>query len=109
MQQHRPYLDLGDAVEAIKFIIKREIFNGQVYNVVTTNTSISGIVDIISAHVPDISIDYVDSQIMNQLSYHVSNKRFRDLGFEFKGDLKQGIGKTIDLLKAVRQGLGVGS
>ena len=106
MHQHRPYLDLGDAVEAIKFIIQRNIYDGRVYNGVTTNTSISSIVDIISGYVPNITIEYVDTQIMNQLSYHVSNNRFRDLGFTFKGDLELGIGRTIDLLKGARQGTG---
>jgi nucleoside-diphosphate-sugar epimerase len=65
-------------------------------------------VDIISRHVADISVQHVDTRIMNQLSYHVSNKRLRDLGFKFEGDLEQGIGKTIDLLKGVRQEHGVG-
>jgi nucleoside-diphosphate-sugar epimerase len=109
LHQYRPYLDLGDAVEAIKFIIEKKLYDGRVYNVVTTNASISSIVDIISGLVPDISIEHVDTPIMNQLSYHVSNKRFSDLGFEFKGDLEQGIGKTMDLLKGVRWGLGVSS
>jgi nucleoside-diphosphate-sugar epimerase len=107
LNQNRPYLDLDDAVEAIKFIIQNKLYDGRVYNVVTTNTSIGRIVDIISAYVPNISIEYVDSQIMNQLSYNVSNNRFCDLGFEFKGDLEQGIGKTVDLLKRARQGLGI--
>ena len=106
LHQYRPYLDLGDAVEAIKFIIQKKLYDGRVYNVVTTNASISSIVDIISAYVPNISVEYVDSQIMNQLSYHVSNKRFSDLGFEFEGDLEHGIGRTIDLLKGVRRGPG---
>lgn len=104
MHQYRPYLDLDDAVAAIKFITQKKLFDGRVYNVVTTNSAISSIVDIISGLVPDISIEHVDTPIMNQLSYHVSNRRFRDLGFGFKGDLEQGIGKTIDLLKGVRQG-----
>ena len=106
MHQYRPYLDLDDAVAAIKFIIQKKLFDGRVYNVVTTNSTISSIVDIISAHVPDVFISHVDTPIMNQLSYHVSNQRFRELGFEFKGHLEQGIGKTIDLLKGVRQGAG---
>ena len=106
MHQHRPYLDLGDAVEAIKFIIQRNLYDGLVYNGVTTNTSISSIVDIISGYVPNVTIEYVDTQIMNQLSYHVSNNRFRDLGFTFKGDLERGIAGTIDLLKGARQGTG---
>jgi UDP-glucose 4-epimerase len=107
LHQHRPYLDLSDAVESIKFIIQKKLYDGRVYNIVTTNTSIGRIVDIISTYVPNISIEYVDTQIMNQLSYNVSNDRFSDLGFEFKGDLEQGIGRTIDLLKRSRQGLGI--
>lgn len=69
----------------------------------TTNSSVSNIVDIIKKHVADISVQYVDTKIMNQLSYHVSNRRFRDMGFEFEADLDQGISKTIDLLKAAHQ------
>jgi len=107
LHQHRPYLDLGDAVEAIKFIIQKKLYDGRIYNVVTTNTSISSIVDMISVYVPDISLDYVDAEIMNQLSYEVSNYRFSNLGFEFKGDLEQGIERTIGLLKRARQGLGI--
>ena len=106
MHQYRPYLDLGDAVEAIKFIIQKNIYDGRVYNGVTTNTSISSIVDIISRYVPNVTIEYVDTQIMNQLSYHVSNNRFGDLDFTFRGDLERGIERTIDLLKGARQGAG---
>jgi UDP-glucose 4-epimerase len=103
LNQHRPYLDLGDAVEAIKFIIQKKLYDGRVYNVVTTNVSISNIVDIITKYLPDTSIEKVSTPIMNQLSYHVSNYRFRDQGFEFKGNLIQGIGETIDLLKVAHQ------
>jgi nucleoside-diphosphate-sugar epimerase len=105
--QYRPYLDLDDAVEAIKFIIHKKLYDGRVYNIVTTNVSISNIMDIISTHVPDISIEYVSNQIMNQLSYRVSNNRFTDQGFKFKGNLKKGIIKTIDLIREARHGLGV--
>ena len=48
MHQYRPYLDLGDAVTAIKFITQKKLFDGRVYNVVTANSTISSIVDIIS-------------------------------------------------------------
>jgi nucleoside-diphosphate-sugar epimerase len=105
LHQHRPYLELGDAVNAVNFFIQKKLFDGRVYNIVTTNSSVGNIVDIISKHVADISVQYVDTKIMNQLSYHVSNKRFRDLGFEFGADLEQGISKTIDLLKAAHQAL----
>jgi hypothetical protein len=44
-------------------------------------------------------VRYVDTEIMNQLSYHVANDRFVNLGFEFKGDLERGIADTLRLLK----------
>ena len=103
LHQYRPYLDLDDAVEAIKFIIQRELYDRRVYNVVTTNATVNKIVEIISAYVPDLSIQYVDTEIMNQLSYHVSNSRFKSQGFESRGSLEQGIDETVQLLKGVHQ------
>jgi UDP-glucose 4-epimerase len=99
MNQNRPYLDLSDAVDSIKFIIEREVYSRSVYNVVTINTSVRRIIEIIGSQVRDVGIQYVDSEIMNQLSYHVDSARFRNLGFQFKGDLERGIGDTIRLLR----------
>jgi len=103
LHQHRPYLDLSDAVDAIKFIIQQKLFDGHIYNVVTTNASINHIINLIQPSVPDLSITMVSTEIMNQLSYHVSNTRFQNLGFTFKGDLAKGIRETIDLIKAANQ------
>jgi len=103
LNQKRPYLDLNDAVAALKFILHRELFDRRIYNVLTTNSTPKNIVDAISTHVPDVSIDYVDSKIMNQLSYTVRSDRFAELGFEFHGSLEEGIRDTIQLLKGARQ------
>jgi len=103
MDQNRPYLDLVDAVEALKFIMKKDLFDGRVYNIVTTNTSVRKILELISAQIPDVSVKYVDSKIMNQLSYTVSSRRFRDAGFNFHGKLEQAVRETIDLLRGVRK------
>src|SRR3989441_1899447 len=101
LHQQRPYLDLTDAVEALTFILHRNLFDRRVYNVLTLNTSVSQIVETVSVYVPDVSVEYVDSPVMNQLSYRVMCSRFKSLGFEFKGDLKRGIGETIQLFKAL--------
>jgi len=98
-EQDRPYLELGDAINALKLIVDEKLWDRELYNVVTTNTSVRQIVKIISSYLPDATVQFVDTQIMNQLSYHVSNTRFRKVGFEFRGDLKQGIGETISLLR----------
>ncbi len=105
LNQYRPYLDLGDAVDAIKFIVNKTLYDGRIYNIVTTNSSVNNILDIISSYVPNVSVEHVDTQIMNQLSYSVSNNLFTGLGFKFKGDLRKGIANTISLLRGSRHGL----
>jgi len=101
LHQKRPYLDLTDAVEAIKFVIDRNLFDGGTRNVLTLNATVNDIVEQILSHYPNLSIKYVDSKIMNQLSYEVSNERFRSLGFSVKGSLATGIADTINFLKGL--------
>jgi nucleoside-diphosphate-sugar epimerase len=100
LHQHRPYLDLTDAVRAIEFIISQDLFDNHLYNVLTLNTTIEDIVEILGREVRSLRIEYVDSPIMNQLSYRVRDERFRRAGFTCIGDLKRGIRETLQLLRA---------
>ena len=104
LDQKRPYLDLGDAVRALRFILDRDLFDGRVYNVLTENQTVGAIVAAIRKHVPDLRVELVDARIMNQLSYDVSPARFRALGFEYRGSLEQGIGNTVELLRGIAGG-----
>jgi nucleoside-diphosphate-sugar epimerase len=97
--QKRPYLDLLDASRAIIYIIENNIFDGQIYNVLTHNSTVRQVVDTIKEFVPNLDIEFVDNRIMNQLSYEVLCDRFKSKGFIFSGNLKRGIKETIDLLK----------
>lgn len=105
LNQTRPYLDIVDAMETFKFVIKKDLFDCRIYNVLTTNSTVSNIVEVIKTHVPELTIQYVDSEIMNQLSYHVSNNRFKNCGFKFNGSLEKGISETIQMLKLAKGGL----
>lgn len=97
--QKRPYLDLVDASRAFSFLIKNEIYDGKIYNILTQNATVRDIVDTIREFVPDLNVEFVDNKIMNQLSYEVSCERFKNKGFVFKGDLITSVGKTIELLR----------
>ena len=99
LHQKRPYLTLNDAVQALIFIIKKDLFDGRVYNVLTENLTVKAIIGFISQRVPDLEIEYVDAEIMNQLSYEVSNLRFTKKGFQFKGEVKGSVNETLDLLE----------
>jgi UDP-glucose 4-epimerase len=100
--QKRPYLDLRDAVRAIAHIIERDRFDGRIYNVLTLNATVRELVEAISKLLPDLKLSFVDSPIMNQLSYEVSAQRFIDRGFTFTGDLQRGVGDTVALLRAAQ-------
>ena len=97
--QKRPYLDLTDASMAIGFIIRNDLFDGRIYNVLTHNITVRQVVDTVRLFVPNLQVEFVDNKIMNQLSYEVSCARFQAAGFAFQGDLRRGIQETIGLLK----------
>ena len=99
--QKRPYLYLGDAARAINFVLKKNLFNGEIYNVVTKNFTVENVVKTIQKFVPKLAVDYVDSAIMNQLSYEVDDSKFRKLGFKPTGDLKKGIGEKFASLNGI--------
>ncbi len=102
--QKRPYLDLVDAIRAIVFVVQQDLFDGRVYNVLTLNTSVRNIVECIREFVPQVQLSFVNSPIMNQLSYEVSCQRFLDRGFTIAGDIHRGIGETVALLAAANRG-----
>ncbi|HEY2934915.1 MAG TPA: SDR family oxidoreductase [Acidobacteriota bacterium] len=107
MHQKRPYLDLGDAVRAIDFILDSRLFDQEVYNILTVNATVHQIIDLIRKEVPEIGVEFVDSPIMNQLSYTVSCEKFQSRGFRFSGDLAEGIRETVSLIRNTRQTRGV--
>ncbi|MCC7310721.1 MAG: SDR family oxidoreductase [Sulfuritalea sp.] len=97
--QRRPYLELGDAVRAVAFAVQGKLFDGNIYNAVTVNATVREVTDAIRLHLPDLTIDFVDSRIMNTLSYEVLNKRLSASGFEMHGSMRGGIADTVKLLK----------
>ncbi len=97
--QKRPYLGLNDAVNCIDFFLKKELFDGEIYNAVTSNYTVKQVIDFIKYFIDDLQIDLVDNKIMNQLSYEVSTEKIESLGFVFKDNLGDGIEQTISLLR----------
>jgi nucleoside-diphosphate-sugar epimerase len=97
--QKRPYLDLKDCCRAIVHVIKNDLFNGEIYNVLTKNLTVHEVVENIKQFIPDLSIEFVSRKIMNQLSYEVSNKKFIKTGFNFTSDISKSLEEEISLIK----------
>lgn len=100
-RQKRPYLDIVDCIAAINLILEKDLFNGETYNVLTQNFTVENIVNQIKEFIPALQTAYVDSPIMNQLSYEVDDSKFRKLGFDPKGSLRQGILESIEMLRGI--------
>jgi len=96
--RRRPYLTLSDAVGTIIHIIKKDLYHGSIYNILTQNLTVNDIIECIGKHINDIEISFVDAEIMNQLSYEVSNEKFKKTGFRFRGSVEKSIKETVFLL-----------
>ncbi len=96
--QKRPYLGVNDAVNAIKFIIDQNLFDNQIYNVVSSNHTVREIVELIKKIIPDLNINFINTEIMNQLSYEVDSNKIRACGFIARDDIDIGIKETINQL-----------
>lgn len=101
LNQKRPYCDLEDCIRAINFFAAKDCFDNQIYNIVTDNFTVQDIIDVIKKHIPEIQISFVDSPIMNQLSYEVSNKKSRELGLAYHGNIEDGIRESLLKLRNV--------
>ncbi len=101
LNQKRPYLDLKDASRCLCFILKKNIFDNKIYNILTHNLTVNTIVKIIKKHCKKTKIKFVSNKIMNQLSYDVQNTKFKAKGFKYKGNINLSIKKTISLFKAI--------
>tara|TARA_B100000886_G_scaffold296356_1_gene223520 strand:- start:384 stop:1304 length:921 start_codon:yes stop_codon:yes gene_type:complete len=97
--QKRPYLGINDAVRCIKFIIKRDLFYNNIFNVVTGNFTVKQIISYIKKDIKNIKIKYINQKIMNQLSYFVLNKKLSKTKFKFRDSISNEIKKTLHILK----------
>jgi nucleoside-diphosphate-sugar epimerase len=102
----RPYLGLSDAIRAYEFVEKQGN-PGEIYNVLTKNYTVNEIVEAIRKNKPSLKTIITKSPLLNQKSYEVACDKFKALGFEFKDDIREFLGKEIALLDGVDNSSGV--
>jgi len=97
-EQVRPYLGLNDAVGSIMhFLDNLQCFN-QTYNVISGNFKLSDVVKSIEKVAGEIELNMIDTPLLNQFSYDVSDEKVRKTGFEPKDKLEESIEKTLKIL-----------
>ena len=76
------------------------MFNGEIYNILTNNYTVNDILNVIKKD-KKIKVKLVNSRIMNQLSFNVSNEKIKSNGFSFIGSLKKEISNTLKRLSGL--------
>ena len=100
--QFRPYLSLRDAFKIFKFCIEKNLFDNQIYNALTGNFTVKQIVDMIKRYKKKVRLNFVKTAIMNQLSYHVDDKKIRNKGLNLNASIKTDIKETLNLFKNIK-------
>ena len=97
--QFRPYLSLKDAFKTFKFCIEKNMIDNNIYNILSGNFTVKQIIQMIKQYKKKISVKFVKTEIMNQLSYHVESKKIKNKGLKLNASIKFDIKETLDLFK----------
>jgi len=95
--QYRPYLSIKDAFKVFKFCIEKNMFKNDVFNALSQNLTVKQVVGMIKKYKKNAKIKFVNAKIMNQLSYHVDNKKLNNLGLKLNSNIERDIKETLKL------------
>tara|TARA_B100000029_G_scaffold228490_1_gene226164 strand:+ start:2270 stop:3187 length:918 start_codon:yes stop_codon:yes gene_type:complete len=97
LHQYRPYLSIKDSFKVFKFCIEKKFYKNDIFNALTGNFTVFQILKKIKKHKKNIKIKYVNSKIMNQLSYHVKKVKLEKSGIKLNSNLDLDIKNTLNL------------
>ena len=96
--QYRPYLSLKTALDCFKFLISKNVYNNNTYNLLSKNYTVKQIISLIKKNKKKLKIKFVKTKIMNQLSYKVDNTKLSRFGFKSKNYIPKDIKETLTAL-----------
>ncbi len=102
MDQYRPYLSIRDAFKLFKFCIEKDFFKNEIFNVLSGNFTVRQIISKIKKRKKRIKVKFVETKIMNQLSYHVDDSKLRKFGLKLNSDIQKDIDDTLKLFKYLK-------
>lgn len=104
-QQKRPYCDLKDCLGTVVHIINKNIFDKEVYNIITANLTVAQVINQLKCYFPNLKIKFVNSPAMNNLSYSASRQKSLNRGFSYKGNFEKSVQETVQRLKQLNSSL----
>ena len=102
LHQYRPYLSIRDSFKVFKFCLEKNFFENDIFNALSGNFTVNQILNKIKKIKKKINIVYVNSPIMNQLSYHVDDQKIKNRGLILKSNIDVDIKDTLLLFKYLK-------
>ncbi len=102
LHQYRPYLSIRDSFDVFKFCLEKNFFENDIFNILSGNFTVNQILNKIKKINKKIKIVYVNSPIMNQLSYHVDDQKIKNKGLVLKSNIDVDIKNTLSLFKYLK-------
>ena len=99
LHQYRPYLSIRDSFKVFKFCLEKDFFENDIFNAVSGNFTVNQILNKIKKIKKKINVVYINSPIMNQLSYHVDDQKIKNKGLILKSNIDVDIKDTLLLFK----------
>ena len=94
-------MSLKDAFKVFKFTIENDLFKNDIYNALSENCTVKQIIKKIKKFKKRLKIKFVNSKIMNQLSYHVDKRKLDKEGLNLNSKIADDIKDTMKLLKNI--------
>ena len=102
LHQYRPYLSIRDSFKVFKFCLEKDFFEHDIFNVLSGNFTVNQILNKIKKIKKKINVVYVNSPIMNQLSYHVDDQKIKNKGLILRSNIDVDIKDTLLLFKYLK-------
>ena len=99
LHQYRPYLSIRDSFKVFKFCLENDFFENDIFNALSGNFTVNQILKKIKKYKKKISVKYISSPIMNQLSYHVDSQKLKKRGLILNANIDIDIKNTLSLFK----------
>ena len=102
LHQYRPYLSIRDSFKVFKFCLEKDFFENDIFNALSGNFTVNQILNKIKKVKKKIKVVYVNSPVMNQLSYHVDDQKIKNKGLILKSNIDVDIKDTLLLFKYLK-------
>ena len=95
-------MSIRDSFKVFKFCLEKDFFENDIFNALSGNFTVNQILNKIKKIKKKINVVYINSPIMNQLSYHVDDQKIKNKGLILKSNIDVDIKDTLLLFKYLK-------